>query len=76
MMHVINISWQVCSHPFLDRKIPIITDSEAVDMEFGTGAVKITPAHDQNDYNTGKRKNLEFINIYTDDGILNENGGA
>lgn len=62
-------------HPFLPRKIPIITDSEAVDMEFGTGAVKITPAHDQNDYNTGKRHNLEFINILTDDGLLNENCG-
>ncbi|CAI5757697.1 unnamed protein product [Candida verbasci] len=62
-------------HPFLDRKLPIVTDEEAVDMEFGTGAVKITPAHDQNDYNTGKRNNLEFINIYTDDGLLNENCG-
>ncbi|CCF55985.1 hypothetical protein KAFR_0A05500 [Kazachstania africana CBS 2517] len=62
-------------HPFLPRKIPIITDSEAVDIEFGTGAVKITPAHDQNDYNTGKRHNLEFINILTDDGLLNENCG-
>lgn len=62
-------------HPFLDRKIPIVTDSEAVDMTFGTGAVKITPAHDQNDYNTGKRQNLEFINILTDDGYLNENCG-
>lgn len=62
-------------HPFLDRKIPIVTDAEAVDMEFGTGAVKITPAHDQNDYNTGKRHNLEFINIFTDDGLLNENCG-
>lgn len=62
-------------HPFLPRKIPIIQDAEAVDMEFGTGAVKITPAHDQNDYNTGKRHNLEFINILTDDGLLNENCG-
>ena len=62
-------------HPFLPRKIPIILDAEAVDMEFGTGAVKITPAHDQNDYNTGKRHNLEFINILTDDGLLNENCG-
>ena len=62
-------------HPFLDRKLPIICDAETVDMEFGTGAVKITPAHDQNDYNTGKRNNLEFINIYTDDGLLNENCG-
>lgn len=62
-------------HPFLPRKIPIVLDAEAVDMEFGTGAVKITPAHDQNDYNTGKRHNLEFINILTDDGLLNENCG-
>lgn len=62
-------------HPFLDRKLPIITDAETVDMEFGTGAVKITPAHDENDYNTGKRNNLEFINIYTEDGLLNENCG-
>ncbi|CAI4062409.1 hypothetical protein SKDZ_07G3400 [Saccharomyces kudriavzevii ZP591] len=62
-------------HPFLPRKIPIITDKEAVDMEFGTGAVKITPAHDQNDYNTGKRHQLEFINILTDDGLLNEECG-
>ncbi|CAH2352806.1 valine--tRNA ligase, mitochondrial [[Candida] railenensis] len=62
-------------HPFLDRKIPIVCDSEAVDMEFGTGAVKITPAHDLNDYNTGKRHDLEFINIFTDDGLLNENCG-
>lgn len=62
-------------HPFLARKIPIVTDAEAVDMEFGTGAVKITPAHDQNDYQTGKRHNLEFINIFTDNGLLNENCG-
>lgn len=62
-------------HPFSDKQIPIVTDSEAVDMEFGTGAVKITPGHDFNDYQTGKRNNLEFINILTDDGLLNENCG-
>ncbi|AET37493.1 valine--tRNA ligase Ecym_1250 [Eremothecium cymbalariae DBVPG len=62
-------------HPFLARKLPIVCDSEAVDMTFGTGAVKITPGHDQNDYNTGKRHNLEIINILTDDGLLNENCG-
>lgn len=62
-------------HPFLDRKIPIVCDAEAVDMNFGTGAVKITPAHDQNDYSTGKRHGLEFINIFTDNGLLNENCG-
>ena len=44
-------------------------------MEFGTGAVKITPAHDPNDYEVGKRHNLEFINILNDDGTLNENAG-
>lgn len=62
-------------HAFSDRQIPIVTDSEAVDMEFGTGAVKITPGHDYNDYQTGKRNNLEFINIFTDGGLLNENCG-
>lgn len=44
-------------------------------MEFGTGALKITPAHDPNDYLCGQRNNLEFINIFTDDGLINENGG-
>lgn len=63
-------------HPFLGRKIPIFTDAEAVDMEFGTGAVKITPAHDANDYAAGKRNNLEFINIMNDDGTFNENAGS
>lgn len=62
-------------HPFLNKKIPIVTDDIAVDMEFGTGAVKITPAHDPNDYETGKRHNLEFVSIFTDDGFLNENAG-
>ncbi|KAH3900886.1 valine--tRNA ligase SCDLUD_002345 [Saccharomycodes ludwigii] len=70
-----HLHGKFAQHPFLDRQIPIITDSEAVDMEFGTGAVKITPAHDANDYNTGKRHDLEFINILTDDGKLNENCG-
>lgn len=63
-------------HPFLpDRKIVVITDDELVDMEYGTGAVKITPAHDPNDYNCGIRHNLEMINILTDEGLINENGG-
>ncbi|KAK2459849.1 hypothetical protein APHAL10511_008170 [Amanita phalloides] len=62
-------------HPFLDRRIPIITDSIAVDMEFGTGAVKITPAHDPNDYEVGVRHGLQFINVLNDDGTLNENAG-
>ncbi|KAJ1927587.1 valine--tRNA ligase [Tieghemiomyces parasiticus] len=64
-------------HPFVaDRRIPIITDAEIVDMEFGTGAVKITPAHDLNDYEVGKRHNLDFINILNDDGTFNENAGS
>lgn len=56
-------------HPFCDRRLPIITD-EFVDMNFGTGAVKITPAHDPNDYEVGKRHNLSFINIFTDEGRI------
>ncbi|KAG8720843.1 hypothetical protein FRC08_017884 [Ceratobasidium sp. 394] len=64
------------SHPFLpNRRMPIVTDSIAVDMEFGTGAVKITPAHDPNDYEVGLRHNLEFINILNDDGTFNSNAG-
>jgi valyl-tRNA synthetase len=55
--------------------MPIVTDSIAVDMNFGTGAVKITPAHDPNDYEVGMRHSLEFINILNDDGTLNENAG-
>ncbi|KDQ17416.1 hypothetical protein BOTBODRAFT_30213 [Botryobasidium botryosum FD-172 SS1] len=63
------------THPFVQRRIPIITDAIAVDMEFGTGAVKITPAHDPNDYDVGVRHNLPFINILNDDGTFNENAG-
>ncbi|WP_300919097.1 valine--tRNA ligase, partial [Helicobacter rodentium] len=60
--------------PLLNREIPIIADSH-VDMEFGTGAVKVTPAHDTNDYEVGKRHNLEQIVIFDKHGILNENAG-
>ncbi|KAJ7714891.1 tRNA synthetases class I-domain-containing protein [Mycena maculata] len=62
-------------HPFNGRRIPIIIDDIVVDMAFGTGAVKITPAHDANDYDVGKRHNLEFINLLNDDGTLNANAG-
>ncbi|KAI9594866.1 tRNA synthetases class I-domain-containing protein [Syncephalis fuscata] len=62
-------------HPFVDRRIPIITDSEAVDMAFGTGAVKITPAHDFNDYEVGRRHKLPNINIMNDDGTYNSQAG-
>ncbi len=57
--------------PLTDRKIPIIAD-DYVDMEFGTGCVKITPAHDFNDYEMGKRHNLAIINILTDDAKIND----
>jgi valyl-tRNA synthetase len=61
--------------PLVGREIPIFAD-ELVEMEFGTGCVKVTPAHDLNDFAMGKRHNLEFINILNKDGTLNENGGA
>jgi len=62
-------------HPFVHRRIPIVTDDVVVDMAFGTGAVKITPAHDPNDYDVGIRHNLDFINILNDDGTFNANAG-
>ena len=62
-------------HPLDKRKIPIILDAELVDMQFGTGAVKITPAHDPNDFASGQRHKLTSINLYTDEGCINDNGG-
>lgn len=56
-------------HPFTSRRLPIVTD-QYVEIEFGTGAVKITPAHDPNDYEIGKRHNLPFITIFDDDGNI------
>lgn len=60
--------------PLIERKIKIITD-EHVDMSFGTGCVKVTPAHDVNDYEVGKRHDLEFITIFDEAGILNSECG-
>lgn len=60
--------------PIVNRELPIVEDSY-VDMEFGTGVVKITPAHDPNDFEVGKRHNLEVINILNDDATINANGG-
>ena len=60
--------------PIINREIPIIADAY-VDREFGTGVVKITPAHDPNDFEVGKRHNLPEINILNDDATINENGG-
>lgn len=62
-------------HPLLNREIPIIADAILVDPEFGTGAVKVTPAHDPNDFEVGKRHNLEFITIFDESARINENGG-
>lgn len=60
--------------PIMNREIPIIAD-ELVDPTFGTGCVKVTPAHDPNDFQMGKRHNLPFINIMNKNGALNENAG-
>ena len=60
--------------PLVGREIPIVGD-DYVDLEFGTGAVKMTPAHDPNDFEVGKRHNLEIIRVMDDKGIINENGG-
>ncbi len=63
-------------HPFLDRKIKIIADAILVDPKFGTGAVKLTPAHDPNDFEAGKRHNLDMINIFDENACINEQGGS
>ena len=60
--------------PLMNREIPIVAD-DYVDMEFGTGVVKITPAHDPNDFEVGKRHNLPEINVMNDDATINKNGG-
>ena len=60
--------------PIVNKPIPVIAD-EYCEMEFGTGAVKITPAHDPNDYDMGLRHNLPIVNVIDDDGKLNENAG-
>ena len=60
--------------PLLNREVTIIADSH-VDMDFGTGVVKVTPAHDQNDYEVGKRHDLEFITVFDEKGILNDYAG-
>ncbi len=66
-----NIIGKEVQLPLTSRTIKVITDSH-VDMEFGTGVVKVTPAHDQNDYEVGKRHNLEFIKVFNEKGILND----
>ena len=61
--------------PIMNREMPIVADGY-VDMEFGTGVVKITPAHDPNDFEVGKRHNLPIVNVMNDDATINENGGS
>ncbi|MDY2924721.1 MAG: valine--tRNA ligase [Treponema sp.] len=68
----VNLVGKMLKLPLTGKQIPIIAD-EYVDKEFGTGMVKITPAHDPNDWEVGKRHNLEVINLLTPDGRLNEN---
>ena len=60
--------------PIVNKAIPVVED-DYVDMEFGTGVVKITPAHDPNDFEVGKRHGLDIVNILNDDATINENGG-
>ena len=65
---------KTCILPLMNREIPIVADDYA-ELEFGTGAVKMTPAHDPNDFEVGQRHNLEIIRVIGDDGKINENGG-
>ena len=69
-----NLIGKYVKVPFVNRDIPIVGDSH-VDMSFGTGCVKVTPAHDPNDFQIGKRNNLKQINIMNKDGTLNSNAG-
>ena len=69
-----NLIGKTLTLPIMGREIPIIAD-ELVDREFGTGCVKVTPAHDPNDFEMGQRHNLPMINIMHKDGTLNENAG-
>ncbi len=65
---------KTCILPIMNREIPIFGD-EYVDMEFGTGCVKVTPCHDPNDFEMGQRHNLEQILVFNEDATVNENGG-
>jgi len=65
---------KTCILPLMDREIPIVAD-DYVEMDFGTGCVKMTPAHDPNDFEVGLRHNLDTIRVIDDNGKINENGG-
>ena len=71
-----NLVGKTCLLPLMERDIPIIADDILANPEKGTGAVKVTPGHDPNDYACGMRNGLPMINILNDDGSLNENAGA
>ena len=66
---------KVIKHPFTGREFRVIADSVLVDPKFGTGAVKVTPAHDPNDFECGKRHKLPFISIFDDTGVVTAEGG-
>ncbi|PSQ76993.1 MAG: valine--tRNA ligase [Bacteroidetes bacterium QH_8_67_23] len=65
---------QTVTLPLLERELPIVAD-EHIDSEFGTGALKVTPAHDENDFAIGQRHDLRTVNVMSEDGTINENGG-
>ncbi|MDJ0763798.1 MAG: valine--tRNA ligase [Myxococcota bacterium] len=65
---------KMISHPFQERSFPVVADDILADPELGTGAVKVTPAHDPNDFECGARHQLDFIDIFNDDGTVNDNG--
>ena len=69
-----NVVGKTLTLPLVGREIPVVADSY-VESDFGTGAVKITPAHDPNDFEVGLRHSLPVINVFTDEAIMNENGG-
>jgi valyl-tRNA synthetase len=66
---------KMIKHPFTGREFPVIADPVLVDPKFGTGAVKVTPAHDPNDFECGKRHNLAFISIFDEKGMVTAEGG-
>jgi valyl-tRNA synthetase len=70
----LNIVGKTMNLPLTNKKIPVIAD-EYVELDFGTGAVKITPAHDPNDFEVGKRHDLEIVTVINEKGIMNENAG-
>jgi valyl-tRNA synthetase len=72
--HQANIG-KMLRHPFVDRQVPVIADAILVDPKFGTGAVKVTPAHDPNDFETGLRHKLPMISILDETGAVNAEGG-